>query len=271
MELLFEAGHLSPPARDPKRPAKEAFRVWPEAVITRTSATSIAGVSITGELLRQIAAGVSRGACRKWKYDSGVFGGGRVMKKGQLYWKGKEGLCSVKIFRGQSLGLRASHDRYYEILYGPLVIGWFDHVPLRDAKKAAKPLLKHRKQEPVEMTLGGKRGNPKQIPLFPPTWKSLRDFPHSTGTTMGLYSFRRSTTPTKLSPCCRLSVTHVPAAPTSVSAKALDGMRRPVSRRDAICSRLRNALEVQRRPAMRKNITETPKKIDRAAVSSAGT
>jgi len=34
---------------------------------------------------------------------------------------------------------------------------------------------------------------------------------------------------------------------------------------------LRNALEVQRRPAMRKNITESRRKIDRAAVSSAGT
>jgi len=70
------------------------------------------------------------------EYDSGVLVR-HVMKKGQLYWKGKEVFVS-KIFRGQSLGLRASHDRYYEILYGPLVIGWFDTFRCRDAKKAAQ-------------------------------------------------------------------------------------------------------------------------------------
>ena len=61
------------------------------------------------------------------------------MKGGQLYWKGEPVFVS-ETFQGQSLGLRASHDRYYEVLYGPLVIGWFDTFRCVLHRKQPKPL-----------------------------------------------------------------------------------------------------------------------------------
>jgi hypothetical protein len=42
-----------------------------------------------------------------------------------LNWKGERTFVS-EIFEHQYLGLRESDDRYYEVLYGPLVIGWLD-------------------------------------------------------------------------------------------------------------------------------------------------
>jgi len=54
--------------------------------------------------------------------------------------EGKEVFVS-KIFRGQSLGLRASHDRYYEISLRASVIGWFDTFRCVMQRKQPKPLL----------------------------------------------------------------------------------------------------------------------------------
>lgn len=49
----------------------------------------------------------------------------RSSQKGDLNWKGKRFFVS-EIFGGQRLGLRPSHDRFFEVFYGPLQIGWFD-------------------------------------------------------------------------------------------------------------------------------------------------
>lgn len=49
----------------------------------------------------------------------------RVSDKGDLKFQGERIFVS-EIFGGDRLGLRAHDDRLYEVLYGPLMIGWVD-------------------------------------------------------------------------------------------------------------------------------------------------
>jgi transposase InsO family protein len=136
MHRTLKQDTLSPPARDPKR-QQEAFRVWQKRYNEDRPHESLGYQSPASCYARSPREFPRR--VPEVEYDSGVLVR-HVMKKGQLYWKGKEVFVS-KIFRGQSLGLRASHDRYYEILYGPLVIGWFDTFRCVMQRKQPKPLL----------------------------------------------------------------------------------------------------------------------------------
>ena len=58
------------------------------------------------------------------EYDDGVEVR-RISDKGGLKFQGERMFIS-EIFGGEWLGLRAHDDRTYEVLYGPLVIGWVD-------------------------------------------------------------------------------------------------------------------------------------------------
>ena len=58
------------------------------------------------------------------QYDSS-FQVRRISPKGDLSWKGKPCFVS-EIFAAQALGLNPNHDRYHEVYYGPLRIGWLD-------------------------------------------------------------------------------------------------------------------------------------------------
>jgi putative transposase len=49
----------------------------------------------------------------------------RVSESGDLNWKGERTFVS-EIFEHQYLGLRESDERYYQVFYGPLAIGWLD-------------------------------------------------------------------------------------------------------------------------------------------------
>jgi transposase InsO family protein len=49
----------------------------------------------------------------------------RVSEKGEMRWNGERTFIS-ETFAYEYLGLRASDDRYSEVLYGPLVVGWLD-------------------------------------------------------------------------------------------------------------------------------------------------
>jgi putative transposase len=49
----------------------------------------------------------------------------RISEKGDLKWKGERAFVS-ETFAYECVGLRASDDRYYEVCYGPLVVGWLD-------------------------------------------------------------------------------------------------------------------------------------------------
>jgi len=63
----------------------------------------------------------------------------RIPHTGELSWKGQRVFIS-EVFAHQPLGLRASHDRFYEVLYGPLVIGWLDIFRLQFHRQRPKPL-----------------------------------------------------------------------------------------------------------------------------------
>jgi putative transposase len=76
------------------------------------------------------------------EYDAGVQVR-RVSRSGELNWKNQPFFVS-EIFGGQALGLRASHDRYYDVLYGPLRIGWFDIFQHQFHRREPKPLQKER-------------------------------------------------------------------------------------------------------------------------------
>jgi putative transposase len=76
------------------------------------------------------------------EYDSAIFVR-RVSGKGDLNWKNERFFVS-EIFGGQSLGLRPNHDRYYDVLYGPLQIGWFDTFAHQFHRSEPRPLRKER-------------------------------------------------------------------------------------------------------------------------------
>ena len=65
----------------------------------------------------------------------------RISEKGDLNWKGERAFIS-ETFAHQYLGLRASHERYYEVLYGPLAIGWLDTFELRFHRTMPRRLRK---------------------------------------------------------------------------------------------------------------------------------
>jgi hypothetical protein len=74
-------------------------------------------------------------------YDSGIFVR-RVFAKWRSELKGRA-LFRERNLRRSIAGLRPSHDRYDEVLHGPLAIGWFDtflHRFHRRPPKAAKHL-----------------------------------------------------------------------------------------------------------------------------------
>jgi transposase InsO family protein len=63
----------------------------------------------------------------------------RISDKGDLKFQGERIFVS-EIFGHQALGLRAVDDRYYEVLYGPLVIGWVDGFQHRFHRRLPRPL-----------------------------------------------------------------------------------------------------------------------------------
>jgi putative transposase len=54
----------------------------------------------------------------------------RISEKGDLKWKGERTFVS-ETFAYEYVGLRASDERYSEVLYGPLVVGWLDTFQTR--------------------------------------------------------------------------------------------------------------------------------------------
>jgi len=97
----------------------------------------------------------------------------RISHQGSLKMKGERTFLS-EIFAHEWIGLRALDERYYEVLYGPVKLGYLDtHKPQfhRKASTAIQQLLESEiRKEPVEMTVDGKPGNPKSgFPPFPPS------------------------------------------------------------------------------------------------------
>lgn len=63
----------------------------------------------------------------------------RISESGDLHWKGERTFVS-EIFEHQYLGLRAGDDRYHEVFYGPLSIGWLDTFRHRFHRRRPRPL-----------------------------------------------------------------------------------------------------------------------------------
>jgi transposase InsO family protein len=76
------------------------------------------------------------------EYDAGV-AVRRISESGDLNWKGERTFVS-EIFEHEYLGLRESDDRYYEVLYGPLVIGWLDTFRHRFHRQLPRPLRENK-------------------------------------------------------------------------------------------------------------------------------
>lgn len=112
---------LRPPERNPRR-QQDAFHAWQkiyngerphEALDYETPASCY--VRSPRPFPRRVP---------EVEYDAAV-AVRRISESGDLNWKGGRTFVS-EIFEHQYLGLRQSDDRYYEVLYGPLAIGWLD-------------------------------------------------------------------------------------------------------------------------------------------------
>jgi transposase InsO family protein len=112
---------LKPPARNPAR-QQDRFNVW-QNVYNHERPHEALDYLTPVACYRPSPRAFPR-RVPEVEYDSGIFVR-RVSSKGDLNWKNERFFVS-EIFGGQSLGLRPHHDRYYDVLYGPLHIGWFD-------------------------------------------------------------------------------------------------------------------------------------------------
>jgi transposase InsO family protein len=141
MHRTLKQETLQPPARNPKR-QQDAFQSWQklyneerphESLNYRTPAACYA--KSPRSFPRRVP---------EVEYDSGIFVR-RVTQKGDLNWKNQRFFVS-EIFAAQSLGLCPNHDRYYEVFYGPLSIGWFDTHQHQFHRSEPKSLRKERNQ-----------------------------------------------------------------------------------------------------------------------------
>jgi transposase InsO family protein len=105
----------------------------------------------------------------------------RVSQQGSLKMNGERTFVS-EIFAYEWLGLRALDERYFEVGYGPVRLGFLD--TFRHTFHRVLTLAMGRRlgieptPEPVEMTAGGKPGNPKPgFPPFPPSLEIAHAIP----------------------------------------------------------------------------------------------
>jgi putative transposase len=121
MHRTLKQETLRPPERNPRR-QQEAFHAWRkiynderphESLDYRTPASCYA------RSLRVFPRRVP-----EVEYDADV-DVRRISEKGDLKWKGERTFVS-ETFAYEYVGLRANDERYYEVLYGPLVVGWLD-------------------------------------------------------------------------------------------------------------------------------------------------
>jgi transposase InsO family protein len=139
MHRTLKAETLAPPASNPKR-QQDAFDRWRKVYNDERPHESLeyrTPAACYHKSLREFPRRVP-----EVQYDSDVLVR-RVSLKGDLKWQGERAFVS-EIFGGQALGLRPNHDRYYEILYGPLRVGWFDTFRNQFHHREPKPLRKER-------------------------------------------------------------------------------------------------------------------------------
>jgi putative transposase len=107
----------------------------------------------------------------------------RISQQGSLKMNGQRTFVS-EIFAYEWMGLRALDERYFQVMYGPVTVGFLDtfrhqfHRALSVALRRRLGIGDH--QEHVEMPARGKPGNPTAgFPPFPPPLEIALRFPHS--------------------------------------------------------------------------------------------
>src|ERR1039458_1105576 len=128
---------LAPPART-ARQQQSAFHAWQKIYNEERPHESLVYQTPGSCYQRSLRSFPRR--VPEVEYDAGIFVR-RVSQKRDLNWKGERFFVS-ELFGAQSLGLRPSHDRYYEVLYGPLQIGWFDTFQHQFHRREPKSLRK---------------------------------------------------------------------------------------------------------------------------------
>lgn len=105
----------------------------------------------------------------------------RISQQGSLRMKGERTFVSA-IFAYEWLGLRSIDERYCEVLYGPVRLGFLDtfrhqfHRALRVEVRTRLGI--DYAPEPMEMPAGGKPGNPRAgFPPFPPSLEIAQAIP----------------------------------------------------------------------------------------------
>jgi putative transposase len=169
MHSTLKQATLQPPQRNPRR-QQEAFDRFQHNYNHERPHES---------LHDRTPASCYRQSCRQMprrlpelEYGDGV-AVRRISQQGSLKLHGERTFIS-EIFAHEWLGLRALDERYCEVLYGPMRIGYLDghcHVFRRALSVALRRRLGLDEiGKPVEMTAGGKRGNPGSgFPPFPPS------------------------------------------------------------------------------------------------------
>jgi transposase InsO family protein len=107
----------------------------------------------------------------------------RISQKGSLKMKGQRSFLS-EIFAQEWIGLRALDERYFEVLYGPVKLGFLDTFRHSFHRRLSPAMRRRLGMEPIpeamEMPAGGKPGNPTPgFPPFPPSLEIAGRFPHS--------------------------------------------------------------------------------------------
>ncbi len=121
MHRTLKQETLRPPERNPRR-QQDAFHAWQKIYNHERPHESLDYRTPASCYARSLRAFPRR--VPEVEYDADVHVR-RISQKGEMRWNGQRTFVS-ETFAYEYLGLRASDDRYYEVLYGPLVIGWFD-------------------------------------------------------------------------------------------------------------------------------------------------
>lgn len=145
MHRTLKHDTLRPPARNPQR-QQEVFHAWRNVYNherPHEALDYLTPAACYSKSPRSFPRRVPEVA-----YDAQVLVR-RVSTSGEINWK-TQPLFVSEIFAGQRLGLRPSHDRFYDVLYGPLQIGWFDTFRHRFHRTKPRHLKKERSGSPWE-------------------------------------------------------------------------------------------------------------------------
>jgi putative transposase len=136
---------LRPPAANPKR-QQEVFNAWRQ-IYNRERPHEALDYKTPAACYQPSLRPFPR-RVPEVEYDSGIFVR-RISHKGELHWKNQR-LFVSEIFAGECLGLRPNHDRYYDVLYGHLQVGWLDTFHHRFHRDQPRTLRKEREHSPCK-------------------------------------------------------------------------------------------------------------------------